>query len=333
MPPLAVPATPRRPLRCVVTGAAGFIGSHVTDALLRAGHSVVGVDCFTDYYPRAVKERNLAGARAAEGFTFVESDLRTADLVPLLAGADVVVHEAAMGGLRRSWEAFEEYESCNIRATHRLIVAALAAGVGHLVHASTSSVYGRNSEGDEEAPLRPDSPYGVTKLAAENLVLAYHRNFGLPVTVLRYFSIYGPRQRPDMGYYLFIDRVLRGEPITIFGDGKQSRGNTYVDDCVAATMAAVAHGASGEIFNVGGGEVVSALEAVALIGELVGVEPRLEYGPARAGEQRRARADTRKIEGFLGWRPQVGIREGLSRQVAWQSEGIPVRAHAVGEPG
>ena len=203
----------------LVTGAAGFIGSHLVDRLLADGRTVVGVDCFTDYYPRAVKERNLAGARGSDAFTLVEADLRTADLRPILDGVDAVVHEAAMGGLVRSWSSFESYLSCNVLGTQRLVEAIRDVGVPHLVHASTSSVYGRASSGDEDRVPAPDSPYGVTKLAAEHLIQAYRRNFDLPMTILRYFSIYGPRQRPDMGYHIFIDRILRGETITVYGTG------------------------------------------------------------------------------------------------------------------
>jgi nucleoside-diphosphate-sugar epimerase len=225
-----------------------------------------------------------------------------------------------MGGLLRSWTWFEEYLSCNVLATQRLIEAARAVGLPHLVHASTSSVYGRNSSGDETRPTRPVSPYGVTKLAAENLVSAYAENFGLPVTVLRYFSIYGPRQRPDMGYHLFIERILQGEEITILGDGSQTRGNTFVADCVAATVAAMARGPEGEVYNIGGGEVVSVLDAVRTIEALTGRTARLVYGPPRPGEQREALADTAKARRRLGWAPETGIEAGLRAQLAWQEE-------------
>lgn len=303
---------------CVVTGAAGFIGSHLVDRLLADGHDVVGVDCFTDYYPRHVKESHLSRASAHPRFTLAEEDLRTADLSALLEGADTVFHLAAMGGLLRSWTWFDEYLTCNVQATQRLLEA-MREHVGmQLIHVSTSSVYGRDSSGDESRPKQPDSPYGVTKLAAENLVLAYASNFGLPITVLRYFSIYGPRQRPDMGYHIFIERVLRGEEITIFGDGRQTRGNTYVSDCVGATIAAHEHGPTGTVFNVGGGETISAIDAVHLIERLTGSRARISYGPARPGEQARALADTTKARSILGWEPKVGIEEGLAAQIAWQ---------------
>jgi nucleoside-diphosphate-sugar epimerase len=307
------------PARVLVTGAAGFIGSHVVDALLAKGHEVTGLDCFTDYYARSIKEANLASALADPHFTFVEADLRTADLVEIVSAVDVVVHEAAMGGLLRSWTHFDTYVSCNVVATQRLLEACTQGAVGHFVHASTSSVYGRDASGDEDRPLEPDSPYGVTKLAAEHLIRAYHKNFGIPFTTLRYFSIYGPRQRPDMGYHIFIERILRDEEIVVFGDGSQTRGNTYVDDCVRATLAAVELGPRAMAINVGGGDEISVLSALKLIGELATKEPRIRHAAARPGEQTRALADVTRARKELGWAPSVSIRDGLARQIAWQA--------------
>jgi len=302
----------------VVTGAAGFIGSHVCDRLLADGHAVIGVDCFTDYYARDVKEDNLRGAAVNPGFRLVEADLRTADLGPIVAGADGVVHEAAMGGLLRSWTAFDAYLSCNVLATQRLLDALRDNGGPPLVHVSTSSVYGRDSSGAEDRPTAPQSPYGVTKLAAEHLVRAYGSQFGVPFTILRYFSIYGPRQRPDMGYHVFLERILAGQPVTLFGDGGQSRGNTYVADCVEATVRALAHGPTGEAFNIGGGEAITARQAIDLIGRLVGRAPVVQHAPERPGEQRTALADTRKARAAFGWEPTTGIEAGLRAQVDWQ---------------
>lgn len=316
------PQAPPRPLACLVTGAAGFIGSHLVDRLLAEGHAVRGVDCFTDYYPRDVKERNLATARDNPAFQFVPADLRSDDLAPLLADIDVVFHLAAMGGLLRSWTHFEEYLSCNVLATQRLLETLREQPGAHLVHISTSSVYGRDSSGDEEQPTRPVSPYGVTKLSAEHLVRAYAEGFGLPFTILRYFSIYGPRQRPDMGYYLFIHRLLRGEEIPVYGDGRQTRGNTYVEDCVAATVAVMDHGPAGETFNVGGGEVVSVLDVLAHLEHLTGRRAQVHHAPARPGEQLQALADTSKLRQATGWSPRTGIAAGLAAQVAWQQAAL-----------
>ncbi|MCC7018510.1 MAG: NAD-dependent epimerase/dehydratase family protein [Ardenticatenales bacterium] len=303
----------------LLTGPAGFIASHLAERLLADGHTVLGVDCFTDYYPRPVKERNLAGALAHPAFTFVEGDLRTMDVRPLVEQAECIVHLAAMGGLLQSWTAFEAYQGCNILATQRLLEAMRQVGGGRrIVHISTSSVYGRESSGGEARVPAPDSPYGVTKLAAEHLVQAYHRNFDVPMTILRYFSIYGPRQRPDMGYHIFIDRVLRGEGITVFGDGRQTRGNTFVGDCVDATVKAVEHGPTGDVFNIGGGETISAIGAIELIEALTGRRASIVHAPARPGEQSHALADTSKARATFGWVPRVGIRDGMAAQVAWQ---------------
>ena len=315
-------------LTCMVTGAAGFIGSHLAERLVAEGHRVIGVDCFTEYYPRAVKERNLAALRRMPGFTLIEADLRTAALEPLLEGVDVVFHNAAMPGLIRSWTEFDEYMTCNLLATQRLLEAARRVGIQHLIHASTSSVYGRDSSGDETKPTRPISPYGITKLAAEQLVRAYGENFGLPYTILRYYSIYGPRQRPDMGYYIFITAILRGDPITVFGDGEQSRGNTYVMDCVEANLAALAHGPTGEVFNIGGGEEITLNQLIAKLEALIGRRAIVRRGPPRPGEQRRALADIRKAQRVLGWAPRVSLDEGLRAQIAWQRAELEVvRCH------
>ena len=232
-------------MRCLVTGAAGFVGSHLAERLLRERHEVVGVDMFHSYYPRARKERHLTALLEHPQFTLHELDLRKADLAPVVDGVDVVYHEAAMPGLVRSWEWFEEYMSCNILATQRLLEAARHAKPQAFVQVSTSSVYGRSSSCAEDAPPQPISPYGATKLCAENLAFSYHAELGLPVVVVRYFSVYGPRQRPDMGYTIFVEKVLRGEQITIFGDGEQTRGNTYVEDAVDATIRAALEGRRG----------------------------------------------------------------------------------------
>ncbi len=304
-------------MKVMVTGAAGFIGSHLSEALVAAGHDVVGLDCFTDYYARADKEANLAGLLADDGFTFIEADLRTAALEPLLEGCDAVVNEAAMPGLLLGWDGFDTYLSCNVTAAERLGTACLNAGVGHLVHASTSSVYGSDATGSEESPLLPVSPYGATKLATEQVLDTMHRAEGLPVTILRYFSVYGPRQRPDMAYRALGERMLRGEPLSIHGDGQQSRTNTYVTDCVAATIAAIAHPQPGEHFNIGGGQELTLLEAVDILAKVLEVEPQLVFEPARHGDQRRTVADYTKAKAVFDWAPKVDPVEGLQHEAAW----------------
>jgi nucleoside-diphosphate-sugar epimerase len=308
----------RRARTVLVTGAAGFVGSHLCERLLDRGDRVVGLDAFIDYYPRHIKEGNLYDLRTRPGFRFEEADLRTANLYPLLEDVDVVVHAAAMPGLPKSWVDFELYGSCNLLATQRLAEAARVVGLDKLVYVSTSSVYGADAVGDENLVKKPISPYGVTKLAAEHLLEAYHAAFDLPVVTLRYFSVYGPRQRPDMAYNIFIERLLDGQPLTIFGDGHQTRSNTYVDDCVRGTMAAIDHGPVGEVFNIGGGEVVSVLDTVRRIEELVGVRADITHVAAREGDQRCTAADTSRAQRLLGYRPQVAPAEGVELQVAYQ---------------
>ena len=312
-------------MRCLVTGAAGFIGSHLSERLLDDGHTVIGVDAFHSYYPRERKERHLEGLRRRSSFRLLELDLRTADLVPVLDGVEAVFHEAAMPGLLRSWDWFQEYMTCNVLATQRVLAAAQLTRPRVLVQASTSSVYGRVSSCGEDALPRPTSPYGATKLCAEKLAMAYHASFDVPVVAVRYFSVYGPRQRPDMGYAIFIERVLGGEPITVFGDGEQSRGNTYVTDCVDATVRAAELGRHGEIYNVGGGESRSTNWVVAAIQRLVGREVAISHAEARPGEQREALADTTKARRELHWAPKTSLEEGLAAQIAWQREARAVR--------
>jgi nucleoside-diphosphate-sugar epimerase len=307
-------------VKVLVTGAAGFIGSHLSERLVADGHTVVGLDAFIPYYPRDFKVANLESVRQTPGFEFHEVDLRTADLGPIVAGVDAVIHLAATPGLPRSWTDFALYVSCNVSATQRLLEAASAAGIGRFVQVSTSSVYGLEAVGDETIPLRPISPYGVTKLAAEHLALAYRELYRLPVVILRYFSIYGPRQRPDMAYNIMTEAMLDGRPITVFGDGHQSRSSTYVEDCVAGTVAALERGQDGEVYNLGGGVEITLLEAIGFLGEALGVKPELRFEPGRAGDQRRTQADFGKAARHFGYDPTVEPREGLARQARWQSD-------------
>lgn len=306
-------------MRCLVTGAAGFIGSHLCDRLLRDGHSVVGIDAFIPYYPRSIKEANLHNACSHPSFTFLPLDLRSDPLPAALDGVAVVFHLAAMAGLVKSWSEFDLYASCNLTATQRLLEACRhSRSLRRFVHASTSSVYGRFSSGDESLPTRPISPYGVTKLAAENLCRSYEE-IGLPLVVLRYFSVYGPRQRPDMGYYRFIHALWTGEPIVVFGDGFQVRGNTYVDDCVAATVAAL-QCPLGETYNVGGGEAVSVWDVLRKLENITGRSVPIRREPARLGDQRHTFADTSRLARHVGWQPKILLDDGLARQASWQRQ-------------
>jgi nucleoside-diphosphate-sugar epimerase len=310
-------------MKCLVTGAAGFIGSHLCEHLLRAGHAVVGLDAFIPFYPRALKEANLAAFRTHPAFAFHPLDLRCDPLDAALDGVEAVFHLAGMPGLTRSWTDFDLYESCNVTGTQRLLEAVRQRpGLCRFVCASTSSVYGRYGSGDEALPTRPVSPYGVTKLAAENLCRAHADELGLPLVILRYFSVYGPGQRPDMGYHRFIQALLQGQPVVVYGDGLQARGNTYVEDCVRATAQALAAPA-GEVYNVGGGETASVWEVLGKLEAVVGRRAVVRREPARPGDQRFTAADTSRIARHLGWHPRVGLDEGLARQAAWQRSATP----------
>jgi nucleoside-diphosphate-sugar epimerase len=313
-------------MKCVVTGAAGFIGSHLCEELLRGGHEVIGVDAYIPYYPQAVKERNQATARTHARYRFERLDLREAPLDGMVGDAEVIFHLAAMPGLVQSWKDFDGYWTCNVKATQRLVEAVLrsAGRLRRFIYASTSSVYGTYASGDEMMPTRPVSPYGVTKLAGEHLCRAYAEAHHLPLVVLRYFSVYGPRQRPDMGYHRFIRALLREEAITVYGDGQQVRGNTYVSDCVAATLAAVeAH--SGETYNIGGGEAATVWDIIHKLEAVAGRRAAIQREPARPGDQRYTFADTTKLRRHFGWEPRTTLQEGLSRQWEWQKrEGAEV---------
>jgi nucleoside-diphosphate-sugar epimerase len=306
-------------MKCLVTGSAGFVGSHLCERLVRDGHTVVGIDSFIPYYPRPIKETNLLSLRSQRTYTHYTLDLRTDPLEAALEGIEVVYHLAAMAGLVQSWTDFDLYQSCNLAATQRLLEAVRrTTAVEKFIYASTSSVYGRFSTGDETMPTRPMSPYGVTKLAAENLCRSYEE-FDVPVVVLRYFSVYGPRQRPDMGYYRFIAALLGHQPITVYGDGQQLRGNTYIDDCVEATVAAL-QAPVGETYNLGGNEMASVWEVLGKLEKITGRRAVVRHERARAGDQRSTCADTSKLQRHLGWKPKISLDEGLARQVAWQQQ-------------
>jgi nucleoside-diphosphate-sugar epimerase len=309
-------------MKALLTGSAGFIGSTLAERLLADGHSVVGVDALTDYYDPTLKLRNLE-AIAASGFEFVEGDLNVVDLAPLLDGIDVVFHLAGQPGVRASWgDTFGEYVEQNVRSTQRLLEACKVAGTGRFVYASSSSIYGDaqrfpTEEDDLPAPI---SPYGVTKLAGEHLVRLYAKAFGLSAVALRYFTIYGPRQRPDMAFNRFIGAALNDGTIKIFGDGEQVREFTYVGDCVEATCAAATRGESGAVYNIAGGSETTVNQVIEVIGELAEKPPRVEYLEAMKGDARRTGADISRARAELGYEPRVDLREGLARQVAHAKE-------------
>lgn len=312
-------------MKVVVTGAAGFIGSHLSESLLADGHQVLGIDAFLDYYPRPLKEGNLEKARDHASFQLIEGQLQDLDLAPLLEGAGQVYHLAAQAGVRSSWgEEFRLYTDNNVLATQRLLEAAVLAGTPRLVMASSSSVYGDAPELPlrETTACRPISPYGVTKLAAENLAQLYGRLHGVPVVSLRYFTVYGPRQRPDMAFHRFLKAARDGEPITLFGDGEQTRDFTFIEDVVKATRAAADSGRPGCVYNVGGGERTSVNRVVELIGEITARPLQVRRGAAQKGDMRDTFADTGAAAADLGFRSSMSLRDGLVREWGW-IQGIP----------
>jgi UDP-glucose 4-epimerase len=303
----------------LVTGAAGFIGSTLTDRLLADGVRVTGVDAFTDYYDAALKRRNLEGARRHPAFSLLELDLSQADLSALPA-VDVVFHQAAQPGVRASWgREFATYTLYNVLATQRLLERYKDTPLERFVYASSSSIYGdAESYPTSEAVLpRPFSPYGVTKLAGEHLVLLYGRNFGVPVTALRYFTVYGPRQRPDMAFHRFCRAMLAGEPITVYGDGRQSRDFTFVSDAIEANVRAWQRAAPQGVYNIGGGSQVDVLEAISLLEKSLGVNARVNFEPRPPGDPLRTRADAARLAADLGYATSVGIADGLAAEAAW----------------
>jgi len=307
-------------VKVVVTGAAGFIGSHLVDRLLGEGHEVTGVDAFVDFYPRAAKEENLRAAREHRRFRLVEGRVQDIPLDDVLEGAGQVYHLAAQAGVRSSWgRHFELYTDHNVLATQRLLEAAVEAGVPRLVYASSSSVYGDNRELPlrEDAVCRPLSPYGVTKLAAENLACLYERNHGLPVVSLRYFTVYGPRQRPDMAFHRFLSAARDGTPSRLFGDGKQTRDFTYVDDIVTATRRAGDSGRPGCVYNVGGGERLALEDVLRTIERVTGLTLAITRDEAQKGDMRDTFADTTAAKRDLAFQPTVTLPEGLAREWAW----------------
>ncbi len=306
--------------RSIVTGAAGFIGSHLAAHLIARGHEVMGIDCFTPYYDPAIKRANVAALLASPRFRLVDADLATADLGPLLAGADYVFHQAAQAGVRASWgDSFATYAHHNVLATQRLLEALTAHPPRKLVYASSSSVYG-----DAPLPMRetarpqPVSPYGVTKLAAEHLCHLYHVTDGLPTVALRYFTVYGPRPRPDMGIHKFIRTIAAGETISVYGDGRQSRDFTYVDDIVRANVLAAEAPAVGAVINVGGGARITVCALLEQLEGIVGRRAHLAHLGGQKGDVGHTRADCAHARRLLDFTPSVDLTEGLRRQVAWQ---------------
>ena len=306
----------------IVTGAAGFIGSNLVDALLQRGDRVIGVDQFNDYYDPAQKRRNIAHLAANENFELIEDTIQNMDWVSLLKDVDLVFHQAAQAGVRASWgQGFSDYTARNITATQLILEAAkVTPTLKRLVYASTSSVYGdaETLPTSEKLCPKPVSPYGITKLAAEQMCWLYQRNFEVPVTALRYFTVYGPRQRPDMAFHKFFKAALEDGSIPIYGDGLQTRDFTFVSDAVAANLAAAeAPGAIGEMFNIGGGSRVVLNEVLDTIDAIVGKPIKRDYQGRAMGDARHTAADVSKAKEILGYQPKVSLKEGLAKEWDW----------------
>jgi len=310
-------------MKALVTGAAGFIGSTLSERLLGEGADVVGLDCFTDYYPRPMKERNLANLSKDARFTFIDSTIQQADLAGILRECTHVFHLAAQAGVRKSWgRDFAVYTINNIEATQVLLEAVAAArNIERVVYASSSSVYGDlvAMPMREDALPQPVSPYGVTKLAAEQLCYLYYTNHQVPTVSLRYFTVYGPRQRPDMGFHKFLRAAIRGEAMSLFGDGEQTRDFTYVHDAVSATIAAATKGVPGGVYNIGGGSRVSMNQVMEIIGRVAGRQLMITKDEAQKGDMRHTYADTTRARRDLGFAPRVGLEEGLAAEFQWLS--------------
>jgi nucleoside-diphosphate-sugar epimerase len=308
-------------MKALVTGVAGFIGSTLADRLLADGDDVVGIDCFTDYYPREYKDRNLSGALAHPRFRFIESRLQDVDLPALLKDRTHVFHLAAQAGVRKSWgRDFAIYTVNNIEATQALLEAACGMpALEKFVYSSSSSVYGDlvAMPMREDALPQPVSPYGVSKLAAEQLCYLYYSNYSVPTVSLRYFTVYGPRQRPDMGFHKFLRATILGQPITVFGDGDQTRDFTFVSDAVAANVAAAKQGVPGRVYNIGGGSRVSVNDVLEMIGRVAGRKPAVNVDPVQKGDMRHTYADTSLARADLGYQPTVGLEEGLAAEYRW----------------
>jgi nucleoside-diphosphate-sugar epimerase len=307
-------------MKAIVTGAAGFIGSHLSAALLDSGASVAGVDCFTDYYDRALKDANLATVKDRKGFTFVEGALQDLDLQKILTGATHVFHLAGQAGVRKSWGGdFDVYIRDNIQATQRLLESMARMPIQKYVYSSSSSVYGNDVPLPmrEDTYLQPLSPYGVTKLAAEHLGHLYYANHGVPAVSLRYFTVYGPRQRPDMAFQRFLTAARDGRSITVYGDGEQTRDFTFVSDIVAANMAAAAQGRPGSVYNIGGGSRVTLNHVLELMQRVTGKTVTIQREPEQKGDMRHTYADTSAARRDLDFNPRVSLENGLAQQYQW----------------
>jgi nucleoside-diphosphate-sugar epimerase len=312
-------------LKILVTGVAGFIGSHLAERLISDGHRVIGVDCFMDYYPRRTKESNIKNLRKKSTFDFHEADIMDINLEKVLQDIDIVFHEAAQAGVRASWGAnFKIYTDNNVLATQRLLEAAKTVRLNKFVFASSSSVYGdaESYPTHEEMRPMPISPYGVTKLAAEHLCYLYYKSHGIPTVSLRYFTVYGPRQRPDMAFHKFITSVYNDEDITIFGDGEQTRDFTYIDDIIEANISAMRSPVVGEVFNIGGGSRITVNDTIGIIERICGKKAKKKYIEKQKGDVIHTAADISKARTVLGYDPKFNVEKGIANEAAWLRDNL-----------
>lgn len=307
-------------MKSLVTGAAGFIGSHLVEKLLGAGHEVVGIDCFLDNYPRHFKDHNLANFHHHPKFRFVNEDLTKTDLKALLQGVGYVFHLAGQPGVRSSWGSeFSRYTENNISATQLLLEAAKDLKLEKFVYASTSSVYGDTADLPmrEDGLTRPVSPYGATKLAAEHLCHLYSQAYGVPTVALRFFTVYGPRQRPDMFFHIFMRALRTGAAVPLYDDGEQTRDFTFCADIVDGLYQAAHYGGQGEVFNLGGGSQVSLLTAIALAEKIAGAKANLQRFDRQRGDVRHTSARLDLARDKLNYQPRVGLADGLEQEWQW----------------
>ena len=301
-----------------VTGVAGFIGSTLTEKLLKIGHTVKGIDSFTDYYSVNIKEKNIENCLKNSNFSLVRQDLETTDLFETFQNSEYIFHLAAQPGVRKSWgKDFKVYNKNNITITQKILESLKNNSVlKKFIFASSSSVYGTQLGimNEEKSLTRPMSPYGVTKLAAENLTNLYHQNYGIPTMALRYFTVYGPRQRPDMAFTRFLYSIIKNEEFSIYGDGEQTRDFTYVDDIVSGTINAATSNSVGEVLNLGGGSVISLKEIIQIMKDMVGKDLKIKFVNEQKGDVKHTNADISKSKKLIDYKPKTDIKTGLALQ-------------------
>ena len=314
-------------MRVLVTGVSGFIGSSLSERLLDEGFQVIGVDSFFDYYPRKIKEKNLEYLLSKPDFEFIEADIVKQDWGKIISRVNGVFHQAAVAGVRASWgQRFDQYVQNNILGTQKLLEACKDKRLEKFIYASSSSVYGDTDELPirESSSTNPVSPYGVTKLAAEHLASLYFKGYGVPTVSLRYFTVYGPRQRPDMAFHKFITAVIKGDQIEVYGTGEQTRDFTFIDDAVWANILAFKSGRSGEVYNIGGGSRIKLMDAIGIIEEITGKEANLVYTEPQRGDARHTFSDVAKAKADFGYAPLVDIESGLKKHFKWLKKNIDI---------